>query len=276
MGRIESLSILANGGGNDLLSQKYGAVIESYVPNFLSSRLKNQSLSGDPSTGSVEAKRFMNIQSQEYGTARTANSGQKTKAESVNIQININKELVEEIEEKDTRLYGVDGLIDRRINEHMLSYETELETTFLETLYNDATEFASTGDIAKDIDNLIVKLSSVRNDFVRGVPKNMMEIVCSPEKYAELRQYLDTLTTRPNIDTAVEEIAKYHGVRVSESIFLPEGAGSVITALGSVAMPVINSVMDTAKVQQSDAYTFGLFYYYGVGTVTPDLIFKVA
>jgi len=40
----------------------------------------------------------------------------------------------------------------------------------------------------------------------------------------------------------------------------------------SIALPILTSLSTPEKIQQSDAISFGFFYYAGVKAVTPDLI----
>lgn len=67
MPRIKSLSILSSKEGNDFLAEKYGIVIDNIIRGTISSQLKNRDLSGDPTTGTVEAKRFCNSKANPYG-----------------------------------------------------------------------------------------------------------------------------------------------------------------------------------------------------------------
>lgn len=46
MARIDSLSILKDGGGQDALAEEYGKVIENLEQNTISGQLKNRDLSG--------------------------------------------------------------------------------------------------------------------------------------------------------------------------------------------------------------------------------------
>lgn len=130
MPRITALNILTQDDGKEYLSELYGRVIENVQKALISSGLKNTDLSGDPASGSVEAKRFVNATSQDYGTARTNGKGNAVKAKPVVVVIDVDHEIVEEIEEKDTRLYGVDGLLDRRAANHILRMAAELDTAF--------------------------------------------------------------------------------------------------------------------------------------------------
>lgn len=60
MARIASLSVLLTDEGNDFLAEQYGKVIENIEKTTISGALKNTDLSGTPTSGSVEAKRFTN------------------------------------------------------------------------------------------------------------------------------------------------------------------------------------------------------------------------
>lgn len=96
MARIKALSILTQDGeGKEYLAELYGKVIENVQKTLVSFGMKNVDLSGDPTSGSVEAKRFVNAKSQEYGTARAAGAGNKVKAKPVTVAINKDSEIVE-------------------------------------------------------------------------------------------------------------------------------------------------------------------------------------
>ena len=69
MARLDALSIELTTSGKDKLAEEYGKVIENLQHITLASRLKNTDLSGDPTSGTVEAKRFANVQGNTYGTA---------------------------------------------------------------------------------------------------------------------------------------------------------------------------------------------------------------
>ena len=54
---------------------------------------------------------------------------------------------------------------------------------------------------------------------------------------------------------------------------MPAGVNAIAMAEGSIAQPVLPTIDDVVKIQQSNAYSFGLFYDYGTKAVTEDLIF---
>jgi hypothetical protein len=97
MARIDSLSIDLRTTGKDKLAEEYGKVIENIQHITLASRLKNQDLSGDPTSGTVEAKRFVNASGKAYGTARSNGKGDYIKAEPVVIAINDDTEYAKTI-----------------------------------------------------------------------------------------------------------------------------------------------------------------------------------
>ena len=120
MPRINALNILLETEGKDYLSELYGRVIENVMKDLVSVGMKNQDLSGDPTSGSVEAKRLANATPRAYGAARSAGKGDAVKARPVTVVIDQDREIIEELEEKDIRLYGVDGLLDRRAQNHII------------------------------------------------------------------------------------------------------------------------------------------------------------
>lgn len=286
MARINSLSILLSTSGKDQLAEKYGPVIENLQKATISGALKNTELSGDPTTGTVEAKRFVNAASAAYGTARAAQKGTGVKASPVTVALNVDKEIIEEIEEKDVRLYGVDNVINRRVSNHGKSMERELERAFFkEAATAGATITLTKTSINEKVEELIQSIEATKNDFVDGVDRDMISIVLDTATYGELRSFLDTGTHNANVDTNAKEFGLFHGVRVYSSVYLPTltapAADSKTTTTtvhmigmvnGSVALPVMPTVAAPEKIQLSNAIGFGIFYSYGAKAVMPDLI----
>ena len=75
MPRINALNILLESDGKEYLAELYGKTIEGVQKALISGSMKNMDLSGDPVSGTVEAKRFVNATPKNYGTARTAGKG---------------------------------------------------------------------------------------------------------------------------------------------------------------------------------------------------------
>ena len=274
MPRITARNILTQDDGKEYLSELYGRVIENVQKALISTGLKNTDLSGDPSSGSVEAKRFVNATSQDYGTARTNGKGGSVKAKPVNVVIDVDREIVEEIEEKDTRLYGVDGLLDRRAANHILRMAAELDTAFFAEAANVAVEVEvdMTADVADILEAIIQECENTQNDFVDGVPRSMMHLSLSSAFYGKVRNNLDK-QVRSNVDTGSEEFYAWHGVECKSSTHLPDGCHYILMVDGAVAQPVMANQYTAEKIPMSEAYAVSLFYHYGTEAVTPDLIF---
>jgi hypothetical protein len=275
MARIEALSILTQEEGKEYLSELYGKVIENVMKGLVSAGMKNADLSGDPASGSVEAKRFVNAKSQAYGTARAAGAGNKVKAKPVTVKISEDSEIVEEIEDKDTKLYGVDGLLDRRSANHVLRMLSELDSKFFATAANAAVEveIAEGTAIEDELEAVIQECENTKNDFVDGVPRSMMHLVLNTAYYGKVRNNLDK-QTRSNVDTAAEEFYTWHGVDCKSCVNLPAGVKYLLMVDGAVAQPVMANQYVAEKIPLSEAYGVSLFYHYGTEAVTPDLIFK--
>lgn len=275
MARIDALSIELRESGKDKLAEEYGKVIENLQAVTLASRLKNTDLSGDPTSGTVEAKRFVNVAGKAYGTARGAGKGQAIKAEPVVIAINDDTEYIEEVEEKDLRTYGVNGLIERRTRNHQDALAVELDTKFFAEAKNAAQAFTPTAtEVSEEIEEAIQKVETVKNGFVNGVPRNMIEVVMSPAYYGKLRTKINaSANSMKLVDMANYEEGIYNNTRVYSSAFLPEGTDYIVMVRGAVAQPVMTSIYNPAKIDLSDATAFGLFAYKGTKAVMSDLIF---
>ena len=277
MARIESLEILLESAGRDYLAELYGQVIENVEKGTLSHLMKNTDLSGNPLSGTVEAKRFAFAQEQDYGTARAAGAGEKLVARPVTVAIDNDKELVSEFEFKDNTLYGVEGLLQRRTAEHTLSMIRALETAFFARAATDATAVAGTATDPQDMfEEEVLAIETIQNSFVNGVPRNMIHVVKSPAEYSKIRKWINTDVNNANILTNVEEFGMLNGVRVYSSIYLPAGVGTIAMCTGSIAQPVLPRAYQAERVPLSNAFALALFFSYGTKSVMPELIVKRA
>lgn len=276
MARLDSLSIDLRTTGKDKLAEEYGKVIENLQHITLASALKNTDLSGDPTSGTVEAKRFVNKVGKEYGTARSAGKADYIKAEPVVIAINDDTEYLEEVEEKDLKTYGVNGLIERRTRNHQDALAVELDTKFFAEAVNGGSSFTpSIGATAieDEIEEAIQEIETTKNDFVQGVPRNMIEVVMSPAYYGKLRNKINSISNSNELGQVRNyEQGTFNNVNVYSNVFLPQGINYVVMVKGAVAQPIMTSIYNPAKVDLSDATAFGLFAYKGTKAVTPDLI----
>ena len=275
--RQDALSIELRSSENaDKLKEEYGKVIENIQAITLSSQLKNKDLSGDPTSGSVEAKRFVNAEGKAYGTARANGKGAKVKVEPVTVKINDDTEYIEEVEEKDITMYGVKGLIERRTKNHQDSLAVELDTKFFAEAKNGGSTFVPTTGLSveDEIESAIVNVETIKNDFVQGVPRNKINVVMTPAYYGKLRNKINSIPNSNGLGQLTNyEQGTFNNTKVYSSVFLPTGIDYLVMVDGSVAQPVRTSVCAPEKIGLSDATGFGLFAYKGTKTVTPDLIF---
>ena len=276
MARTDALSITTNGTTADKLAESYGKVIDSIQKGAISEKIKNTDYSGDPTTGSVEVNRFNNAAANNYGTARTAGAGDKlTNGGKVTINLNQDKEIIEEIEAKDVALFGVGDIIARRSNNHGLRMIADLDRAYFTALEGAATAVTlPTGVTAIEdvVEAMIQSISTVTNDYVDGVDREMIVLTLNPTAYGKLRNHIDKVLVVN--DAGEEEVAMFHGVRVFENT--RQTSAIIATIFGSAAQPVLVNEYADEKVNLSNAHAVELFYSYGTGVVTPDLVKKLA
>lgn len=276
MARLDALSIELVTTGKDKLAEAYGKVIENIQHITLANALKNTDLSGDPSTGTVEAKRFVNVSGNAYGTARTAGAGQKIKVKPVVVSLNDNTEYLEEVEEKDIKTYGVAGLIEKRTANHQNALAVELDTKFFAEAVSAGSAFTPTSatNVEDEIEEAIQKVETVKNDYVQGVPRNMISVVMTPAYYGKLRNKINSITNSNNLGVVSNyQAGIFNNARVYSNVFLPAGIDYIVMVDGAVAQPIMTTVANPEKIQLSDATGFGLFAYKGTKAVMEDLIF---
>ena len=278
MPKIESLNILvdnSNPTAHDYLAELSGVVVENIQKATLSYKYKNQDLSGDPVSGTVECRRFANATPQNYGTARAAGKGDAVKAATVTVSIDQDKEIVEELEAKDVRLYSVENVLDRRANNHVLVTAATLDREFFADAYSNATviEFENASTPIEDIlETVIQECENTKNHYVDGVPREIMRMALSSKYYGKIRNELDK-KTRSNVTTGDEEFYVWHGVETDSCTRLPEGCDILLMVVGAEAQPVMMDQYTAEKIPLSQAIGVSLFYHYGTETVAPDLIF---
>lgn len=276
MARTKAISLLQEAATKADLKEIYGIVIDNIQKDTLSSALKSQAYTGNPAAGSVEFKRFVNSVSKDYGAARSALKGAAITAPPTTVNLDIHKEIVEEVAKFDLDTFGVGSIMARRAANHIDTMVSDLDTAFFAAAAKAATEVTPTGTTAPEkLEEAILTLETVKNDYVRGVPRNMIVAVVSPAFYSEIRTALDSLPNT-NVDTAAEEFAMYHGVRVYNGLNLPNGVDAIVMATGAVAQPVVTyQYSEPEKIPMSNDYAISMFYDYGVKALAPDLIFKL-
>jgi hypothetical protein len=300
MARTKAISLIQSGSTKVDLAELSGLVISNIQKDTLSQGLKSQAYTGNPASGSVEFKRFKNSASQPYGTARNAGKGDAITVPPTTVNLNTHKEIVEEAAKFDLDTFGVGNIMARRADNHVDTVASEFDTAFFAQAKDEGTSYtpASDAGIEDLLEGIIQTLESVKNDYVRGVPRNMIRLVLDPLTYGKARNYLDKSTNNANVDTAAEDFAIFHGVsaedfaifhgvRVYSSINLPvtsettsdsKTKTTTVHAIamieGAIAQPaVIYPYKEPEKIPLSNDYGVSMFFDYGTKALTPDLIF---
>lgn len=273
MARVNALDLVAaNGSTPSELAELYGYVIDNVELGAISSILKNRQLSGDFSAGSVEARRFLNTASSAYGTARTAGAGGKIKSSTVTVKKDTHKEIIEEIEAFDLKNFGVSEIVARQADNHALTMIDDLDVAFFAEAVSAGTATTHTATTyAGKLEEMIVEIESIKDDYNRGVKRNMMAVCLTPAWNSALRLEIDELPTQDNL-YAKGAIGLFHGVPVYVSINLGTGINAIVMVVQSIAQPVQVTPYALVGVPFSDAQAISLFYYFGTEATAPELI----
>ena len=293
MARTKAISLIQSGSTKVELSEVSGLVIQNIQKDTLSSGLKSQSYTGNPAHGSVEYRRFKNSAAQDYGTARTAGRGTALTIPPTTVNLSTHREIVEEAAKFDLDTFGVGNIMARRADNHVDTVAAELDSTFFAKAVEEGAAFTTSATTIEEIvEAMIQRLETVKNDYVRGVPRHLIRLILSPAYYGKLRSFLDKGVNNANVDTAAEDFSIFHGVRVYSSINLPvtitqnatqttktdtTTTHAVIMIDGSIAQPaVIYPYREPEKIPLSNDYGVSMFFDYGTKALTPDLIFHLS
>jgi len=274
MSRTNALSIVTDAGDKEKLAEIYSDVIENVQKRAVSEQLKNRMGSGDATAGSVEFKRFQNAEIDDYGTARAAGEGKAVKADPVTVNLDVDKEIVEEVEKKDLKLYGIPGMAEKRKVNHINRMAAYLDRTFFNTAEAAATALTLDGDLAVEdqLEALIQHAEQVTNDYVDGVDRADLVVTLKGKMYGALRNHFDRVAVPSVSGVGTEEVTEFHGVRVFANN--RQTSDALIMVDGAVAQPVVADEYDAEKIPLSNAVGLELFFSLGSKAVTPDLIFK--
>ena len=264
MALTQALSIYQSEDAKAYLKNVIVGIFENIGTKTLSGRLKSRNANLTQAAGSYEFKRFSNAESQEYGTARTAGKGQKIVAAPITVNLDINREIVEELNLFDGQSFTqetFEALVNRRKTAIALALERELDRAF----------FANTKvDIVAQLEEVIVKLVTTQNEYVDGVDRENMALVVSPKLYSKLKTELNDVY---NFSGTVEEgtFKGINGVAVFEALRLPAGVDYVLMTMDSVAQPILQTGVDVEKIPLSNDYAISVFYRYGTKTLAKEL-----
>lgn len=253
----------------DNLAEVLDGVIENIQVSAVSEALKNRNGSGDPQGGTVEYKRFVNAQLKAKGTARTAGAGDKVIAKPVIVNLNDDKEIVEELQAKDLKLYGIDGMAQRRKGNFARRIEAYLDRAFFTEVVSGGTAHTTVKTDLKDIlDEMIVAKKETQSDFIDGIDAEDLAIVLNGTARKALKNDLDAL---PNgTSPANGAIGGYDSIVVYESNRLPENVDMIVMLKGAVAQPYFIDDYQAEKIPFDDAIALESFVYSGRETLVPE------
>ncbi len=271
MARQDALSIYTDSSTKDKLAETYGEVIEAVQKGAVSEQIKNKNYSGDPSTGSVEIDRFKNATVNDLGTARTNTKGDKLiNSGKVTINVDTDKEIVEELAKKDVKLYGLDGMAEKRKVNHTKRMIAYLDTEFFKTAVEEGTELKNVTETSIEdvLEALIQSVEGTVNDFVDGVDRDMLVLVVKPNVYGKIRNYID------RVDGTEGSTEYFHNVKLFSNHRQTKDAICMID--GAVAQLVTTDEYDAEKIPLSNDIALELFFSKGTKAVMPDLIKYIA
>lgn len=269
----EALNIMMQDGTTkENLKEVLNGVLENVSAKAISEQIKAKNGSGNPEGGMIEYKRFVNAELKDKGTARKAGKGDKVKAKPVKVYINDDKEIVEELQGKDVKLYGIDGMAERRKVNHQSAIIRYLDREFFKEILK-GTKVDAKESIQDTIDDLLQKARNLQNDFIDGIESDMLVIVVDSKYRKGMKKILDEL---PNgTDPKEQAIGMYDSVRVYESIRMPAGVHCAVMMDGAIAQPYYVSEYSAEKVPFDDAVALEDFLYKGTQALMEDTIFYV-
>ena len=277
MALTQALSIYSAEEAKAYLRNVIVGIFENLGAKTVSARLKSKNANLTQAAGSYEFKRFANATSQEYGTARTAAKGQKIIAPSITVNLDTNREIVEEINLFDGQSFTqetFEALVNRRKAAIQLAIERELDRAFFANIKTEGTDagiaITLTKSIVAQLEDVIVKLATTTNDYVDGVDRENMALIVSPKLYSKLKTELNDVY---NFSGTVEEgtFKGINGVAVFEALRLPEGVDYILLTMDSVAQPTLITGVDVEKIPLSNDYAISVFYRYGTKTLATEL-----
>lgn len=268
MARQDALNIYVNGETKDKLAETYGEVIEAVQKGAISEQIKNKNYSGDATTGTVEINRFKNATIDDLGTARAGGKGNALdNGGKVVVNVDTDKEIVEELSKKDVKLHGLSGMAEKRKANHIKRMIAYLDSEFFSCAEKEGTKVELTGDsVQAKIEELILSVETTKNDFVDGVDRDMIVVTVTPAVYSTIQNYIDSV---PNSLTGLTD-ELFHKVRIFSNHRQTKPAICMIE--GAVAQLVTTDEYDAEKIPLSNDIALELFFSKGTKAVMPDLI----
>ncbi|MBS5023282.1 MAG: hypothetical protein KH054_09020 [Firmicutes bacterium] len=289
MAMTDALSIyLENGTTKAYLKNVLAGIFENYQKEALSARFKSKNANLNRPAGSYEFKRFANSTVRDYGTARTAGKGDKIIAPPITVNLDKNKEIVEEVNFFDAdgsfTDEGFKAMVDRRKTNFELSVTDFLDMDFFSTAKTGGTaatalgvtDLDSTKSFKRQIEILIGKFektgkNGTENKYVRGIDRRYMALILDSSLYGLVK---DELNDCRNFSQMIsdEKFTGINGVACFSSVNLPDGVDYELMTMDSIAQPVLPSGFEFEKIQLSIEYAMEMFFRYGSKVLAPELV----
>ena len=289
MAMTDALSIyLENGTTKAYLKNVLAGIFENYQKEALSARFKSKNANLNRAAGSYEFKRFANSTVRDYGTARTAGKGDKIIAPPITVNLDKNKEIVEEVNFFDAdgsfTDEGFKAMVERRKTNFELSVTDFLDLDFFSVAKAGGTaatalgvtDLESTKSFKRQIETLIGKFektgkNGTENKYVRGIDRRYMALILDSSLYGLVK---DELNDCRNFSQMIsdEKFTGINGVACFSSVNLPDGVDYELMTMDSIAQPVLPSGFEFEKIPLSIEYAMEMFFRYGSKVLAPELV----
>ena len=289
MAMTDALSIyLENGTTKAYLKNVLAGIFENYQKEALSARFKSKNANLNRAAGSYEFKRFANSTVRDYGTARTAGKGDKIIAPPITVNLDKNKEIVEEVNFFDAdgsfTDEGFKAMVERRKTNFELSVTDFLDLDFFSVAKAGGTaatalgvtDLDSTKSFKRQIETLIGKFektgkNGTENKYVRGIDRRYMALILDSSLYGLVK---DELNDCRNFSQMIsdEKFTGINGVACISSVNLPDGVAYELMTMDSIAQPVLPSGFEFEKIPLSIEYAMEMFFRYGSKVLAPELV----
>ena len=251
------------------LMEKYKTFYVEKMDTFYKGILKNYSVQLADNIASRQTKE--NIYNSIFNTLEEY----ITQILAIKIEIDddsIYKEIVEESQGKDVRLYGIDGMAEKRKVNHQSAIIRYLDREFFKEILK-GTKVEAKATVQETIDDLLERARNLKNDFIDGIESDLLVIVADSKYRKSMKKILDEL---PNgTDPKEQAIGMYDSVRVYESTRMPAGVRVAVMIDGAIAQPYYVSEYGAEKVPFDDAVALEDYLYKGTQALMEDTIFYV-
>lgn len=258
----------ANGTDKAPLRETISEIEGLISSKIVSGYFKNQTVSGDPRSGSVKVSRFLAPSVKDYGTARTAGKGDYLKDNYVTVNLDKRKEIVEEVNEFDAQQYGIDELLLKRREQYARAVANFLDRQFFAKAVSAGTQATLSAQNVQDkVEELVQSIETTSNGNVDGVDRDLIALSVNPYTWGLLKNYINTL---PNPTDGGVKIGYFNEVEIHENT--RQSVDIIGMAKGAIAQPAAITGTRLKDIDFSIDYELSLFFNYGEEAVMADLI----